>query len=161
MVYLTRSTIHLLEFYLLIRAINISISCQIYNAAIHQIRGFGSQHHKIVYGMISDVLGSQCIPKTIASDQVRKLCWSCILELPYIAYKAKALSPDICKDLQLEDIYQVGLDQITEENRNRRSKDLIAYRKQVKANMFVPATYTIQLSNLWPLLRNTAQLQIN
>ena len=96
------------------------ISCQIYNAAMHQIRGIGSQHHEVVRGMVSGALGGQCIPNTVASDRARKLRRSCVLELPHTAHEAKASSPDICKDLRLENVYWVDLDQVAEENRSGR-----------------------------------------
>lgn len=96
------------------------ISCQIYNAAMHQIRGAGSQHHEVVRGMVSGALGGQCTPRAAGSDRARKLRRSCLLERPHMAHEAKASNPDICKDLRLENVYWVDLDQLASRNRSGR-----------------------------------------
>jgi hypothetical protein len=96
------------------------ISCQIYNAVMHHTRGRGSQHHKVARGLVSGVLGGLCIPETASSVKAENLHRTCTAQLPHKSFKIKASNSEVCKDLRLENVYWVDLDQIPEEQRNGR-----------------------------------------
>ena len=96
------------------------ISCQIYNAVMHHTRGIGSQHHEVARGMVSGALGGRCILKTASSAKAQRVLATCTSKLPHDAYRIKTSNPGICKDLRLENVYWVDLDQISEENRDGR-----------------------------------------
>jgi hypothetical protein len=96
------------------------VSCQIYNAVMHHTRGIGSQHHEVARGEVSGALGGQCVPKTALSKKASDLLKGCRYMLPHEAYKIKASNPEVSKDLRVENVYWVDLDQFQEENRNGR-----------------------------------------
>jgi len=85
---------------------------------MHHTRGIGSQHHKVVQGEVSGALGGQCVPKTALSKKASDLLKGCRYMLPHEAYKIKASNPEVSKDLQVENVYWVDLNQFQEENRN-------------------------------------------
>lgn len=96
------------------------VSCQIYNAVMHHTRGIGSQHHEVARGKVSGALGGQCTPKAASSAKAKGLLTTCRSKLPHDAYRIKTSNAEMCKDLRLENVYWVDLDQFSEENRNGR-----------------------------------------
>ena len=96
------------------------VSCQIYNAVMHHTRGFGSQHHEVARGMVSGALGGQCVPKTASSGKAKHLLERLQYKLPHEEYEIKASNVEVSKDLRVENVYWVDLDQFPEEDRNGR-----------------------------------------
>ena len=93
------------------------VSSQIYNAVMHSTRGTGSQHHEVARGRVSGALGGSCVPATIKTAPAAELRRSCSAQLPHVAYKIKSSNPAVCKDLRLENVYWVDMDQVAEQNR--------------------------------------------
>ena len=97
-----------------------SISYQMYNTVMHHTRGLGSQHHDMIQGTVSGVLGGLCMDEASSTRQAKDLLHACRVQMPHEAYKVKASNDPVCKDLRLKNVYWVDFDQIAAENRTGR-----------------------------------------
>jgi hypothetical protein len=96
------------------------ISSQGYNAVMHSTRGRNAHHHDVQVGMVTSRLAKSWASNASAKTTAARLTQRCAYSLPHQRFAEKTQNSNISRDLRLENVYSIDMDQLRRNQRNGR-----------------------------------------
>jgi hypothetical protein len=85
------------------------VACQGYNSVMHNIRGYGVQHHEAQQGLVSAALAGRFACDNSGQAKSTKFSKLCNHGLPHKNFERKINNDNIKRDLRLENVYVINM----------------------------------------------------
>jgi hypothetical protein len=94
------------------------VACQGYNAVMHSTRGDSAQHHDAQLGMITGALAGSWASTPSTERIAQRLQERCSWQLPHESFTEKIENDQISRDLRLENVYFINVQELHERHKN-------------------------------------------
>lgn len=102
----------------------VGISCQGYNAVMHSTRGRSAQHHEAQRGLITSTLAGAWADSFKTKNRAERLKHQCSTQLPHVDFRHKISRDAIGRDLRLENVFSIDIQQLPNHMKDGRQVTL-------------------------------------
>lgn len=103
-----------------VRRVVVGVASQGYNAVMHHTRGRTAQHHDAQLGLITSALAGEWARNERGKQQAHKLAQKCEHRLPHESFSEKIRNTEIVRDLRLENVYTINVQELVVRFQNGR-----------------------------------------